>query len=262
MRVPAGYADIVPRVLSGAVLALLGLGAILLGGWWFRAAVFVVVAAIAWELVRMLGPVLAPRLLIIGAAASGALVIAAGHVDPFAAPLLLAVPALIVLTLSSPHRLPVAGYLVLVCLGGHGILTLREGFGAAWLLWLVLVVVGSDMAGYFAGRALGGPKLWPRVSPKKTWSGTLAGWAVAVAIALAFLVPLGAGWGLMLLSLAVCIAGQAGDIAESALKRRVGVKDSSQLIPGHGGVMDRFDAMLGAAVGFQLAVLGGLVAQG
>lgn len=262
MRIPGSYGDIVPRVLSGVVLAGLGLAAVLLGGWWFRAAVFLAVAAMVWELGRMLGPVVSDRLVQIGAVAVGALVIGAAGVDHGPALLLLAVPALLVLTLPAPHRLAVAGYLLLVCVGGHGFVLVREGFGVLWLVWLVLVVVGSDVAGYFAGRALGGPKLWPRVSPNKTWSGTLAGWAVAVALGLAFLWPLGQGAGLVLLSLALCIAGQAGDIAESALKRRVGVKDSSQLIPGHGGVMDRFDAMLGAAVAFQLAALAGLVAQG
>ena len=262
MRIPGNYTDIVPRVLSGVVLAGLGLLAVLLGGWWFRAAVFVAVAAMVWELGRMLAPVITARMAQLGAVAAGALVLGAAGVDHGPALLLLAVPALLVLTVPAAHRLPVAGYLLLVCLGGHGLLLLREGFGVLWLVWLALVVVGSDVAGYFVGRALGGPKLWPRVSPNKTWSGTLAGWAVAVALGLAFMWPLGQGVGLVLLSLALCIAGQAGDIAESALKRRVGVKDSSQLIPGHGGVMDRFDAMLGAAVAFQLAALVGLVAQG
>lgn len=261
MRIPGAYADIVPRVLSGVVLAGLGLAATLLGGWWFRAAVFVVIAAIAWELGRMLAPSLPARAAQLGGVLAGAAVVAAAALPaPWGA--LVVVPAVLALAVPAPHRRPVAAYLALACYGGLGFLALREGLGVAWLLWFVLVVIGSDVAGYVAGRALGGPKLWPRVSPKKTWSGTLAGWAAAVLLGLAFMVPLGQGPGLVLLSLAVCIAGQAGDIAESALKRRVGVKDSSQLIPGHGGVMDRFDAMLGAAAAFQLAAALGLVASG
>ncbi len=106
------------------------------------------------------------------------------------------------------------------------------------------------MAGYFAGRLLGGPKFWPRISPKKTWSGTLAGWALAAAV----------GWGmarhagidaaplLAALSAVTAFAAQMGDIGESWIKRRMGVKDSSGLLPGHGGVMDRFDGMTGASV--------------
>lgn len=272
MRIPGRYADIVPRVLSGVVLAALGLVAVLLGGWWFRAAVFLVIAAIVWELGRMLapgehapgdgGPARGPNAVRGAAAAVAALVVGVATIDPGPGLVLLAVPSALVLTLPVPHRRAVAAYLLLVCVGGAGFVGLREGFGALWLLWLVLVVVGSDVAGYFAGRTFGGPKLWPRVSPKKTWSGTVAGWAVALAVGVAFLWPLGQGAGFVALTLAICIAGQAGDIAESALKRRVGVKDSSQLIPGHGGVMDRFDAMLGAAVAFHLAALAGLVAQG
>jgi phosphatidate cytidylyltransferase len=156
----------------------------------------------------------------------------------------------------------VAAYLALAGVAGLGLIALRDGFGALWLLWLVLVVIASDVAGYFAGRLIGGPKLWPQVSPKKTWSGTVAGWLLALAVGAAFMPLLGQGAAFLELTLWVCIAGQAGDIAESALKRHVGVKDSSHLIPGHGGVMDRFDAMLGAAVAFQLAALAGLVPQG
>ena len=113
---------------------------------------------------------------------------------------------------------------------------------------LVLVVVVTDVAGYFAGRAIGGPKFWPRVSPKKTWAGTVAGWIAAGLLSLVFITWYGAGWSLVGLSIAVSMASQMGDIAESAMKRKVGAKDSSSLIPGHGGLLDRFDGMLGGAV--------------
>ena len=110
--------------------------------------------------------------------------------------------------------------------------------------------------GYFAGRSLGGPKFWPAISPKKTWSGTVAGWVGAALVGLGFVVFTGAGWGLIVLSPLVSFAGQMGDIAESWIKRRTGVKDSSRLIPGHGGVLDRFDALIGAVV---LVMLLGLI---
>jgi phosphatidate cytidylyltransferase len=110
--------------------------------------------------------------------------------------------------------------------------------------------------GYFAGRMIGGPKFWPRVSPKKTWSGTVAGWVGAALVALVFLTIPGTTAGvLIVLSVAMALASQMGDIAESAVKRATGVKDSSSLIPGHGGLMDRFDGMLGAAVFLSLAQL-------
>jgi len=109
-------------------------------------------------------------------------------------------------------------------------------------------VVVSDVAGYFAGRSLGGPKFWPRIRPKKTWSGTIAGWVGAGIVGALFAGPTGAGLALMPVSILVGFAGQMGDISESAIKRLREVKDSSNLIPGHGGVLDRFDAMLGAAL--------------
>ncbi|MDP5349564.1 MAG: phosphatidate cytidylyltransferase, partial [Paracoccaceae bacterium] len=120
--------------------------------------------------------------------------------------------------------------------------------GLTWLIWLVLVVVVTDVAGYFAGRMIGGPKFWPAISPKKTWSGTVAGWIGAGALGLAFQPLTGAGATLVLISMIASFASQMGDIAESAVKRRTGVKDSSSLIPGHGGVLDRFDGLLGASL--------------
>ncbi len=113
-------------------------------------------------------------------------------------------------------------------------------------LWLILVVVATDIAGYFGGKAFGGPKIAPSVSPKKTWSGAIAGWASAASVGLAFAVffETASVWA----AVAASMASQFGDFAESWLKRRADVKDSSSLIPGHGGVLDRFDGLAGASV--------------
>ena len=115
-------------------------------------------------------------------------------------------------------------------------------------LWLVLIVVVTDIAGYFGGRLIGGPKFWPAVSPKKTWSGTISGWvgaavmsALVAGLFLPGQLPLTA---FVLLAMVLSLASQLGDIGESALKRRAGIKDSSNLLPGHGGVLDRFDGMI------------------
>jgi phosphatidate cytidylyltransferase len=140
-----------------------------------------------------------------------------------------------------------------VQVAGWGLVTFRLEFGFFWLLWLIVVVVMTDVAGYFAGRLIGGPKFWPRVSPKKTWAGTVAGWVGAALVGLVFERIGGASTAVVPLSVLLSMASQWGDIAESALKRRMGVKDSSQLIPGHGGLFDRFDAMLGASL-FMLVV--------
>ena len=140
---------------------------------------------------------------------------------------------------------------------GYGLVTLRDAAGSIVIVWLVGVVITSDVLGYFAGRLLGGAKFWPAISPKKTWSGTVAGWIGAALVGLGFVLLAGAGWGLVILSPIVAFAGQMGDIAESWIKRRTGVKDSSALIPGHGGVLDRFDALIFAVVAVMLLGLFG-----
>ena len=109
--------------------------------------------------------------------------------------------------------------------------------------------------GYFAGRQIGGPLFWPAISPKKTWSGTIAGWLGAAVLGAGFALWQGKGWGLVYISPLVAMAGQTGDIVESLIKRRAGVKDTSRLIPGHGGVLDRFDALIGATLAVQLLAM-------
>jgi phosphatidate cytidylyltransferase len=123
-------------------------------------------------------------------------------------------------------------------------------FGLMAIVLLFAIVWSTDIFGYFAGRSIGGPKLMPAVSPKKTWSGAIAGTLGAMIVAVlvaklfgSFSMVAVAGVALML---SVC--GQAGDLFESFVKRKFGVKDSSQIIPGHGGVMDRLDGFWAAAV--------------
>ena len=125
------------------------------------------------------------------------------------------------------------------------------------VLFLFVVVWTSDIAAFAAGRSIGGPKLWPRVSPNKTWSGFLGGvGSTAVAGALfAQMVPGASSLRLALIALALAIVAQAGDLAESALKRWFGVKDSSSIIPGHGGVMDRADSIVAVSIAAAILVL-------
>jgi phosphatidate cytidylyltransferase len=122
-----------------------------------------------------------------------------------------------------------------------------NGFVA--LMFVLLVVWATDIGGYFAGRGIGGPKLWPRVSPKKTWAGALGGLAASLAVAGGFAaLGLGAAVPLVALGAILSVVSQLGDLFESAVKRRFGVKDSSHLIPGHGGLMDRLDGFIAAIV--------------
>jgi phosphatidate cytidylyltransferase len=137
---------------------------------------------------------------------------------------------------------------------------LDQVWGFVALVLVLLVVWVTDIGGYFAGRGLGGPKLWPRVSPKKTWAGAIGGFVLSLAIAAGFA---GFGFGkmgpLLLLGAVLSIASQLGDLFESAVKRRFGVKDSSQIIPGHGGLLDRLDGFVAAIA---LAALLGILRGG
>ncbi len=261
------WGDLAPRIGSAIVMLALGAGALWLGGLVFALTIAALAGLMVWELVRMLDPEGAFG----AAAATGFSALVAVFVFQTNLP---GVAAMVALGLAVPAlgwplprpRLRGMAYLALILFAAFALITMREVYGLLWVLWLVLLVIGSDVAGYFAGRLIGGPKFWPAISPKKTWSGTVAGWAVAAGIGAAFMAPLQAGAGLIALSVAVALAGQMGDIAESALKRRAGVKDSSNLIPGHGGVLDRFDAMIAAAVAFLLAdvtgIMGGLIRDG
>jgi phosphatidate cytidylyltransferase len=122
-------------------------------------------------------------------------------------------------------------------------------FGFIALMFVLLIVWVTDIGGYFAGRSIGGPKLWPRVSPKKTWAGAVGGLILGLVVAAAF-AWLGFGGMLALLSLGamLSIVSQLGDLFESAIKRRFDVKDSSHIIPGHGGLLDRLDGFVAAIV--------------
>jgi phosphatidate cytidylyltransferase len=141
------------------------------------------------------------------------------------------------------------------------ILRRDPALGFVAILFLFAVVWGTDIAAYFAGRALGGPKLWAAVSPNKTWSGALGGALGGVVAALLVVTVAGLVIApmLVLVALVLSIASQAGDLLESALKRQFGAKDASDLIPGHGGLMDRLDGFLTAVLA---AVMVGLLREG
>lgn len=120
------------------------------------------------------------------------------------------------------------------------------------LLLVLSTVILTDIAGYFFGRYLGGPKFWPSISPKKTWSGIVGGWVVSLGLGAYVAISLKLGVLVVLAFGVMSFGSQLGDIAESAMKRRAGVKDSSDLIPGHGGFLDRFDGVIGAALAWML----------
>ncbi len=247
MKSPEQWSDLRARMLSATAMILVGLLGIWFGGVVFHLLVALICGMMVWELVSMLrGPGQAESWqlgLVTGVAVLASVYLPVG----FGLPLLLA-PALLGFALLSGNRTIYMSFTALILLAGFGLIQLRDDMGFGWLMWLVLVVVVTDVVGYFAGRAIGGPKFWPKVSPKKTWSGTASGWVGAALVGLIFSFNTGFGMQLVGISIALSMASQMGDMAESGMKRKMGVKDSSALIPGHGGLLDRFDGMLGAAV--------------
>ncbi|MBJ3762884.1 phosphatidate cytidylyltransferase [Maribius pontilimi] len=245
MSASTRWSDLGPRFGVGALIAAVGLICLWLGGLAFLALTVLISGVIVWELVRMLDPE-APAVAL--ACASGvALLIADLLPTGYALPLVLA-PIFVGIGQLKRHRATFSIFTLMIVLAGFGMYSIREEYGPTWMLWMALVVIATDVMGYFAGRFLGGPKMWPRISPKKTWSGTIAGWLGAVVVAIVFLQITDANGQLIGLAVALSMASQLGDIAESAIKRRAQVKDSSSLLPGHGGLFDRFDGMLGASV--------------
>lgn len=250
------FADLRQRLISGLAMLAVGLTAILAGGRVFEALVVLVAGAMTWELAR-LGNDSRPGLNQVIAAATALSVAGAAEVffepdnfnpmfDPRMAVLLLG-PALFLIT-PRQDRILAAIWTLMVVMACIGLVQARV-FGFGLVLWIVGVIIVTDAAGYFFGRLIGGPKFWPALSPKKTWSGTVAGWVAAMVWTALVLPLLGDVPALLLIGVApvFAFAGQLADLYESWMKRRAGVKDVSNLIPGHGGVMDRFDAITGAA---------------
>jgi len=142
------------------------------------------------------------------------------------------------------HR---AIYLILIFFSLISLTDFRLEVGLVQTLWVICCVIASDVGGYFVGRTVGGPKLWPIISPKKTWSGIIGGWVFTMTITYFFVIFFEEiGFYLLFFSIFISIFSQFGDLYESFLKRKAGRKDSSNLIPGHGGFLDRFDGMIGA----------------
>ncbi len=250
----ARWSDLRPRLISAVVMIAVGAGGVLLGGVAFTVLVIVICTAMLWETARMTAPEARGTALALAGIGALCLFLSVWSRTETGGALLL-VPALLVALTPRTERGLAAAWAAVIMVAGLGLVTLRAEGGTPAILWLVLIVIASDVLGYFVGRVVGGPKFWPAISPKKTWSGTVAGWVGAAAVGAVFWALGLIGASILLLSPFVALAGQMGDIAESWLKRRAGVKDSSALIPGHGGVMDRFDAMIGATAALMVLEL-------
>lgn len=247
-------ADFLPRLASALVMAPVAVLAVWWGGLPFTVLVAAASLILLWEWLRMVSAKPQGLLLGIGGAA---LLLALGMLVIRPAPVALFIIVLGAIAsalaarggrerrLWAPLGVLYAGALALPA----AVLRGDDQFGLVALIWLFAVVWSTDIAAYFCGRLIGGPKLWPRVSPNKTWSGALGGTLFATLAGMAALYLAGVHTALLAapVALLASIASQAGDLFESSMKRHFGVKDSSALIPGHGGFMDRLDGFVTAA---------------
>ena len=240
------------RIGSAVVLVPVVLFAAWRGGLLYLALVAAMAGILVWEwlgLMRRVPGALPRRVL---AVLTGAVVAATGlsaAVWP-----LLALPALLAAWVMRPRDVETAlGFLAPLYVGGAcvALVLLRRDFGAAATIWAFLLVWATDTGAYAFGRSIGGPRLAPRISPNKTWAGLFGGMACAALVgAGAIFTDAAAGLPVAALAAfggATALVAQGGDLFESVLKRRVGVKDSGVLIPGHGGLFDRVDGLMTAA---------------
>ncbi|MCA1777221.1 MAG: phosphatidate cytidylyltransferase [Paracoccaceae bacterium] len=246
-QIPAKWDDLTVRLLSSALMVLIGAVAVVLGGVWFQMLVVFIVSVMIWELWMMIAPDRPTSGMLLVALSASVLSGLLVQASAFGLLLLLVTPLVGGYTVRH-ERLSFFLFALGIQVAGWGLIVFRDDYGFTWILWLICVVVATDTFGYLVGRLVGGPKFWPKVSPKKTWSGTAGGWIAAGIVGYVFTLFTPAGLIIILISMVLSFASQMGDIAESALKRRMKVKDSSTLIPGHGGLFDRFDALLGASI--------------
>lgn len=269
-----GGSELMLRVGSAAVLAPLAVGVAYLDGWLFVTFWIAAAIVVLWEWTSLVAASDRRPVLMSGGASVVLAVLLAAMTDTlgagfYEARLLAAITVLAMGMLSvavlTPREqrgwmacgIPYAGML------GIAPVVLRSDHERGFLAVIVLfgIVWATDILAYFVGRTIGGPKLAPRFSPKKTWSGAVGGVLAGLlaAVVIAKLAGLTGLWTIAIIAAILSIAAQAGDIFESMLKRRFGVKDSSHLIPGHGGLMDRLDGFTAAAA---VAALIGLARGG
>jgi len=260
------------RIGSALVLAPLVLAAAYAGGWIFLVLCAAGGLGIYWEWTRLVTGAADPSLLAAGGAALlAALVLVGFDASVLAVTVVVAGAALAgVIGAAGPAGRAGRGAGLWAAAGvlyagsaflGPALLRRDTDLGFRAFLFLAATVWMTDVCAYAVGRTIGGPLLWPRLSPNKTWSGAVGGAAGGVAGGLLVAYAGGTDGSVVVgvIALLLSVLSQAGDLLESAVKRRFGAKDTSQLIPGHGGLMDRLDGFLVAALA---ALLIGVLRQG
>jgi phosphatidate cytidylyltransferase len=269
---PGSANNLTLRIVSAAVLGPLTLAFAYVGGWLFLALCAAAAAGILWEWARLVGDGADLRILLPGFAALASALALIGIGEPGAAAGMIFIGAALAAGIMAawPSRFPARNPLAWgscgvvyagIALLGPALIRRDVPWGFVAVLFVAAAVWATDIFAFAVGRAIGGPLLWPRVSPNKTWAGAIggvlggvaAGTSVAYASGVDKLVAVG------VVALLLSVSTQAGDLFESAVKRRFGAKDAGSLIPGHGGLMDRLDGFLVAAL---VALLIGLIRQG
>ena len=263
---PARWADLRLRIISAAVLAPLALGCIWVGGTAFAGLIAIIATGLAYEWLGLCGQ----RSSLMAALLFASVPVSVVLTELGASGLALVLLAVATTAGASLNRGGSATWLLMFGIPYFGLaavalvwLRQQPGSGFANVIVLLLVVWASDIGAYAAGRAIGGSRLAPAISPGKTWSGAVGGLVAAAGVGLAASAIVGgepASWhhpALRSASFGVLIGfiSQVGDLFESHLKRRFGVKDSGSMIPGHGGLLDRLDALLTAAPATALLAL-------
>jgi phosphatidate cytidylyltransferase len=247
----SGSRNLVMRVIAALILAPLAIAIAYAGGWLWILLVTLAVIGLYVEWLTIVGLAREMPVVVSGIAALAVagLCLAIGRID--AAFVVLAIGLAAVALLTRERRSwTAAGFFYAAAAEMASVLVRLDSVkGFVALIFVLLIVWVTDIGGYFAGRGIGGPKLWPRVSPKKTWAGAAGGFAASLAVAFGFAAfDLGKTGALLLLSAVLSVVSQLGDLFESAVKRRFGVKDSSHIIPGHGGLLDRLDGFVAAII--------------
>jgi phosphatidate cytidylyltransferase len=239
------------RIAAALVMAPLAVAIAYAGGWLWTALVTLAAIGLYLEWLTVIG-MSKPRLVLVGILILfGVGLLDLGHATAMYVSALAALGIVAVAVFSSNRRAwAVAGicYALAASIASIAVrLDAASGFAA--LMFVLLVVWVTDIGGYFAGRLIGGPKLWQRISPKKTWAGAIGGFAASLGVAAGFVAfDFGKTVPMLLLGAVLSVVSQLGDLFESAVKRKFGVKDSSHVIPGHGGLMDRLDGFVAAIV--------------
>jgi phosphatidate cytidylyltransferase len=253
--------EIAKRVASAVVLAIVALGAVIASPWSFTVLVIVAGGIVAWEWGKLVRGTGSDLIALIGALTVAAIVmlVTLGKIDSALLPIPISVAAVWALSFGSRNAIWSMLGLAYAALPAFALVWLRSDatLGLAAMLYLLAVSWTTDTASYAAGRLIGGPRLAPAISPKKTWAGLIVGTLAPalVGFATSLFLKDTSGFRLALVSIAIAAFCQLGDLSESAVKRKFGTKDMSQLIPGHGGLLDRIDGLLFASLAAALIAL-------